>query len=316
MRIQRGLFSLTPGKIASLYAAFGLLWISTSDVLVLQFWSSEQTISAIQTIKGGAFVALSGALIWGLTDRRERQLRESRNRLESVTQRLQVLQRVFRHNIRNDLNVIQGYIDLYREDAVEGNLDRLDVASAKVTDIIDISEKLKVLDRYEVGESIGAIDLVEIIDEEVASFEAAYPEATIETDLPAEAVVKGDSSLQYVVAELFENAAEHYDDATETLQVRLSVSSTHDGVEVRIEDNGPGIYEGELDALRTGRESALVHVSSVGLWLVYWLCERVDGTIEIESAPGEGTEVRLRFKPPGTGPAVGVGESDIAEINR
>lgn len=63
---------------------------------------------------------------------------------------------------------------------------------------------------------------------------------------------------------------------------------------MQVEDNGPEIPDMELDALRTGSESALRHGSSIGLWLAYWSVRTAGGTIEFDTDDG-GNTVTLEF---------------------
>jgi signal transduction histidine kinase len=48
-----------------------------------------------------------------------------------------------------------------------------------------------------------------------------------------------------------------------------------------VADDGPGIPEQELAAIRKGTELPLEHGSGLGLWMVHWIVTRHDGTIDI-----------------------------------
>lgn len=62
-----------------------------------------------QAIKGTVEVLLTAGLIFALTSRSRRKLRMNTDRLEQLQAERSVLHRVFRHNLRQDLNLIQGY---------------------------------------------------------------------------------------------------------------------------------------------------------------------------------------------------------------
>lgn len=302
MDVRSRLLSLTPETIAAIYVSFGLLWILGSDRVVLLLFTSEAVITTIQTVKGAVFVGLSGFLIWYLASRRESQLRESHERLQAATQRLGVLQRVFRHNIRNDMNVVQGYIELARSGSSSPEVHtKLATASATAGDVIGIGEKLGILDQYGFRPlEAETEDLVELTSEAVSRFSESHPAATVTIATPDSARVVGDESIAHVLDELLENTAEHYEGPLESLRVEVSVIDGEEWGTVRVEDNGPGIPEGELRALRTGHESNLIHLSSVGYWLVYWLCERLDADIDIETGNGTGTTIEIAVPKEGT----------------
>lgn len=297
---------LTPRTIASAYAFFGLIWIATSDVVLLALVSSQQTITAVQTVKGGVFVAISGVLIWGLTSRREAQISDSHERLADANQRLEVLQRIFRHNIRNDLNVVKGFVDLAREETETQRVkDVLRRASDTTADVLEISDKFRVLENYGAREEVReTVDLRSVIDSAVRGFRETYPEVDVTVDGPETVRVRGDGSIEYVLIELLENAAEHYTGSLDSLEVSVAIRERDDSVVLTVADNGPGIPDGEYDALLEGTESDLIHLSSVGLWLVYWLTDRVGADIDIETLESGGTEITVRFERAGMGPGL------------
>lgn len=305
----RDYIDLTPRMIAIVYVVFGLLWITTSDVIVFRFFSSSEFISTIQTLKGGLFVALSGGIIWGLTRQRETKIQESRDRQQDMSIRLQVLQRVFRHNIRNELNIVKGFIELALE---ERRSAELVAASESAANVIEISEKIKVVDRYPIGTEVReSIDLAPVIEEEVRRIRTDHPSVTVETTPPEDGRVRADDSVGVILHELLENAVIHYDEPIETLVIEVSCRVEGNRVLLQVTDNGPGIPSYELRALREGHETPLIHLSSVGLWVVQWLVERLNADIEFETVPEGGTEVTVELRTAG---ADGAGESDQVSL--
>lgn len=303
MQLPYNFDQITPGRITLAYAVLGLGWIFWSDMILLQIVDSRQTLSTIQTVKGGLFVAISGAVIWGLTSRRENQLHESQSRLLGINQRLHVLQRVIRHNIRNDLNVIKGRIDLAQENAEEPTRSHLDVANSTADDIVEISEKLRIMDRFELDADISdTIEMVHHLENAITESRMEHPRVTFETEIPKRKDVIGDESIYYIFEEVLDNAVRHYQGEIQTIQIDVQVDDRLDRVEVCISDNGPGISDGEIEAIRKGTESSLVHLSGVGLWVVYWLCERIDAELEIQSDATRGTDVTISFRKPASMP--------------
>jgi sensor histidine kinase regulating citrate/malate metabolism len=65
------------------------------------------------------------------------------------------------------------------------------------------------------------------------------------------------------------------------------------GVDIVVEDSGPGIPEHELTVIEEGQETALTHGSSIGLWLIHWGLNSIRGAVSFDTT-GAGTTVTLR----------------------
>lgn len=291
----RSVLALSPLKISIGYFLFGSCWIPITDVLLALLFS-QQIPTLLEIIKGWVFVGLSALLIFGLSHLHQQQMATTQTKLAATNQQLQVLQRVFRHNIRNDLTVIRGYIDRVSEQVPEKSLqNELAIAHQTADQLIEVSEKLKIIE--EVNPTLSdehVIDLVEIVTAEVAEIRSSYPGITVDMDMPEEALIESDTSLTYAIREALENAVIHHNQETADCKISVDIKSTSETVTLEISDNGPGIPQEELRALRTQEETPLVHMSSVGLWLVTWLCQLHSGSVEFRTE--DGTAVIFRFQ--------------------
>jgi len=74
-------------RVALIYFVFSLLWILLSDRLLEVISTSAETLSTLQTIKGGLFVAVTSAGLYGLLRISYRRLAESEER-HRIAQRL------------------------------------------------------------------------------------------------------------------------------------------------------------------------------------------------------------------------------------
>jgi len=203
-------------------------------------------------------------------------------------QRLEVLNRVFRHNVRTNIQVIVGYADYLQNRNSEHKARKV---QQKALEIEEIGEKIRaILDIFEQGrKETEPRQLTAMLKECVRSVRESYPEVSIETDIgPPDAYV--DDILQKVFLNLIENAAQH-NTASEPV---VRISTTRDGERVRItvEDNGPGIDEDELRLVENEKETPLEHGSGFGLALAVWGIEIVGGEISFESNESTGTVVR------------------------
>lgn len=295
----RRLADLSAPKIAGGYLVFGGLWILLSDAIVNHLFQRPGLITRIQTIKGWVFVLVSALLILALVRTRERQLQHSRDRLSRTSEELHVLHRIFRHNIRNDLNIARGYIDLIRRKIEEADVHRqLDRVHDSTDRILGVSEKLRMIEEADASAAnTETVDLMSIIDQEVERLSTEYPDLTISVEGPSRVRIYSDKTLTYVVRELFENAVEHHDGPPEDCRIGVTVEQSVADVTLEIVDNGPGISDYELHALNEGEESQLVHTSGIGLWLVKWLCLFYDSEVTFGHRPEGGTAVTLTFQP-------------------
>ncbi|WP_436929151.1 histidine kinase N-terminal 7TM domain-containing protein [Halosimplex halobium] len=207
-------------------------------------------------------------------------------------QRLDVLNRVLRHNLRNELNVVAGNAELLRRDVettdeVERRLDRIEET---VDGVVARSEKVGHVARMVDDERDRAFAVTERVEGLADRVESAHDGATVEVDLPDGLTVVGGPCLERAVEELLENAAEHAGDDP-TVEVRTARRGD-EFVEVRVADDGPGIEDHERSVIEAGRETALEHGSGVGLWLVKWVVGECGGSVEFVD-DGDGCTVAL-----------------------
>ena len=289
--------TLSPAKIAGIYTLLGMGWIGTSDNLAAWLAQSQADLTVIQTVKGWGFILLSGLLIFGLTVYRERQLETTQSRFRIANQHLHVLHRVLRHNIRNNMNVVTGHLELILENSSDKQLRKYASAALSSTEeFCDMAEKLRVIDEVDPNDpATGPKNIVSIVEPLLRDVQSSYPDVTIDRHLTTVAYVHGGPAMRMIFDELLTNAIDHAERPLEALRIGVTVTTTKDSVRVEISDNGPGIHPDELDALRAGHENQLLHTSGAGLWVVTWLVELFDGEISFDSDRSEGTTVTIEF---------------------
>lgn len=283
--------ALTPLRIAIAYAALGMLALYGSDVLLGQYLS-DPLLGRVQAVKGGVEVVLTAGFVFAATRWRESQLRRTMDRLDRQREELQVLHRVLRHNLRNDLNVIQGYADMLAAERDEEDIDDrcqhiLDTVD-NMTRYTDQANRIKRLTQQ--SEEVRTYDLTQLVPRIVTNLSDVTDGVDVTTDVPEQATVEANPLFEEALAELIENAVEHNDAAEPavSIEVRPDSGPSH-LLEVRIEDNGPGIPGRELDPLEAGAENQLLHLSGMGLWFVEWTTRHSGGRLHFEDREGGGT---------------------------
>ncbi|MFB6173878.1 MAG: histidine kinase N-terminal 7TM domain-containing protein [Halobacteriales archaeon] len=194
-------------------------------------------------------------------------------------QRLQVLNRVLRHNVRNDMNVVLGIGDRLRERGENGLASMGETLAQKAADLTAISEKATEIEGIlDEGMSVETVDVpgrVEVILESLAD---DHPEATVTTSLEPATVRTDPRILGLVLEEVVGNALEHAGPAP---TVEVVGTRTEDGARIAVTDDGPGIPRIEIDPIAAGEETDLDHASSLGLWMVHWGVRSLGGDLDI-----------------------------------
>lgn len=285
------IYDRSPRALAVSFLCAGALLVLVVDVAIAAAGDATAWTPA-RLVSGWTVVGVSSLFFHGALTYHRRRAEAARRELETSNQQLQVLSRVFRHNVRNDLNVIRGYADLLA-DRVDDERSRecLETIRETTDDVVAISEKLRVIEEASPDRPGERIDLVETAREAAAEVDGSDVTVTMET--PAEAWIRADRSVEYPIREVFENAVTHNDGSTRRVDARIEENGTTTSLEVR--DNGPGIPDDERAVLRAEQETPLSHASSIGLWLVKWMCETQGGTVGFETTD-DGTTVRLRFE--------------------
>jgi PAS domain S-box-containing protein len=218
-----------------------------------------------------------------------RDVTELRDRL----QQLQVLDRVLRHNLRNDMTVIRGNAETIEQTAsepVSTYADRIVTYSDK---LIGLTEKQREITRVLAAEpSRTTEDAVAVCRQIVDSLSAVHPDTEFVLDVPERAPVVATENLQRAIEELVTNAIEHSD--RDRPRVGVTVDVADETVDISVTDDGPGIPAMERDIV-TGKHDIdpLFHGRGLGLWLVSRIVRRSNGTLSFAESERRGTTVTI-----------------------
>jgi PAS domain S-box-containing protein len=210
---------------------------------------------------------------------------------ETREQRLAVLNRILRHNVRNDVDVVLAYADHVDDEELRAGI------RGRTTDLLELSEKVRraetvMTERTDPPEPVDLPDLASAVADR---FRSENESADISVTCPDEVTVTSHRSvLRRVLSELVENALEHA--TTDSPCVELGVrEASDDAVELTVADDGPGLPERERDILAAGTETQLEHGQGIGLWLVSWAVTQLGGEIRFRENDPEGSVVAVRL---------------------
>ncbi|WP_193308937.1 ATP-binding protein [Halorubrum halophilum] len=208
---------------------------------------------------------------------------------------ISVINRVLRHNVRNEMGIIRGYAELLADELSEENAERADLICAAATRLLNLSESAQQIEQNrDTSSELEPLDVVPLVERIASECELRYPDDSILVDAPETAVAKTLPRIETALFELVDNAAKHGGDPA---SVDVEIEETNRWIVVRVSDDGPGLPELERAMLVTGKETPLVHGQGLGLWLTYWLVTTVDGETEVLDADA-GTAIEVRLPTP------------------
>jgi len=209
------------------------------------------------------------------------------------------------HELRTPITTIRGYAELYRHgglderEALDDAMRRTEQEAARMGRLVEDMLTLAKLDEQRPLD-IRPVDVAAIARDAAADARVAQPARPVELDLAASpALVAGDDDrLRQVVGNVVGNALVHTDPQ---VTVTVRVQATADAVLLEVVDQGAGM-DPEIAERITERffraDPARARSrggSGLGMSIVADTMTAHGGSVEVDSAPGMGTTVRLRL---------------------
>jgi signal transduction histidine kinase len=218
------------------------------------------------------------------------------------------------HELRTPLTSIRGFAELYRQGAVRGEddvrrlMERIESEGGRMGLLVEDLLLLARMDQQR-ALTVKPVDLAAVAGDAVHDARAVQPDRPISlhlddslTDVP---VLLGDEGrLRQIVGNLVTNALVH---TSAGARITVSLGEEDDGVLVlRVADEGPGMDAS--DAARAFERFYRADASrnraaggtGLGLAIVDSLAAAHGGSVQLDTAPGQGTTVTVRL--PRSGP--------------
>lgn len=216
---------------------------------------------------------------------------------------LRILNRVLRHNLRNDANVILGHIDSVREQLDDPQLvEQLQTASTTMQAVVSQAETARNLESLVTEKAQTANEPLRIdtlLAQITTEFQSQFPDSDITFTNAADhdVYVLADNVLEDVFAAIVENAIEHNDKETPEVDIRLEEDDQH--VTVFVGDNGPGIPEAQREQV-FGREETdqVQHGQGLSLFFVDQMIQKYKGDIWIDDNEPTGSVFVVELQKP------------------
>ena len=232
-------------------------------------------------------------------DYSERIIAVSRDitRIREYQNRLSVLDRVLRHNIRNKLNVVTGLAEILEnsgDEEVTAIAEDIDTAAS---DLLGIADSARAFNRSidPAEPRTQELDLSAFVREVGAELRESHSDADIDISVPEAAPAVCPATIRLCLKHVVENAIEHT--TAPDPRVEIEVEDADEWVDLRVSDDGPGFSERERRALTSGAERPLEHLQGVTLWLVRWAVINAGGRLDIRDRPEGGAAVVIRLPP-------------------
>ena len=226
----------------------------------------------------------------------ELKLQEQDLAVESYTRLVTIFSRILRHNLRNDLTVIRGHIDLLIEKLEDPDTDSTQLKTT-LDRIIRLAEKSKELRQIaERDSTLEKQTVTALVEANIEAVKTDHPTATISLTTTEDIQLFAFPSLRTAIYELLENAVKH---SGEDPKCIVRIESDPDVVTIEIADNGSGLPAHEQSALEGKLGTPINHNTGVGLYIVWWVVESHDGTVQA-SVTETGTTVTMSIPRPTT----------------
>ena len=239
-------------------------------------------------------MAIAGATLGLLVGRYDVERRAEYAEVSRLNRRLEFLNDLLGHDVRNDVAVVDAYAQELTVDY--GPDERLAGIQRKVDHVTELIQVARELNEAEAADrDLQAVDLPTVVRRAVERAREGFPEATvrIEGELPEAVTVRGDSLVGSVFDNLLRNAVQHGGTAPEVV---VSMAASSDEVHVGVADDGPGIPDSvREDLFGEGAADEGSAGTGLGLYLVSRLVDRYGGRIEVEANEPTGTVFTVRL---------------------
>lgn len=206
----------------------------------------------------------------------EATLRQQQRELERKNERLDAFASVVSHDLRNPLNVADGYLELV-ETADQDHVRRIEAAHQRMATILE-----DVLTLAREGEAIGdpePVDLTTVVEGAWAN--VATASASLDIDCNGR-ILADESRVHELFENLFRNSVEHGGS-------EVSVRVECDGATLVISDDGPGIEPEHRDRVLDSGYSTTPNGTGLGLAIVREIAEAHGWSVSVSESAAGGT---------------------------
>jgi len=215
---------------------------------------------------------------------------EYEQQLQAQRDNLHLLSQMVRHDIRNDLQIIQMNVELLADHVSDDGEDIIETVEARTRNAIDLTTTARELSETMLDDERAQkrTSLTDAVGGQIEEVQSTFEDAVVERDgrFP-DVTVAADEMLDSVFRNLLKNAIQHND--SDTPRVTVSVTADGEHATVRIADNGPGIPDDrKADIFQKGEKGLESEGTGIGTHLVETLVTQYGGEVWVEDNDPEG----------------------------
>ncbi|MCR5487613.1 MAG: amino acid permease [Lachnospiraceae bacterium] len=288
---------------------------ATEAYLAFQMEEANRLLTRNSIIQMGIIIAGLAIMfsVYSIISRREKEMELEKLKAQERSRAKSAFLSNMSHDIRTPMNAIVGYTSLAKRDdasleEIRGYLDKIEGSSqhllALINDVLEMSRiesgkmelELVAADLRKMMESIGDVFSTQMEQKKIRF--------TVDADsLPQSRVYCDKNRLNRVLLNLISNA---YKFTPEGGTVQVSVRQTEEEAEkaryeIRVRDSGIGMTEEfaakVFEAFERERNATVSGIQGTGLGMAITksMVDLMGGTIEVHTAPGQGTEFVIRL---------------------
>ena len=209
------------------------------------------------------------------------------------------------HELRTPLSLILGHAEAVHDGVLPPNRENFEIIREEALRLEHLVDDLRILSLADAGEL--SINLQEVSPQKLLKdVEATYLHIARQKNVKIQLHVPSDIPMLYidpgritqVLTNILDNALHH---TPEGGQINLSAQNVQDGVEISVQDSGPGIEGRDVNNIfeRFYRTDSARHReeggSGLGLAIAKSIVQAHNGQIWAESTPGQGLKIVVRF---------------------
>ncbi|GAD52611.1 signal-transducing histidine kinase [Halarchaeum acidiphilum MH1-52-1] len=277
-RVQTGAVPSDGGAITrTVDGGETVLTVPVGDDAVLQAGVTESSLRDSQ---------VTAAELLGTHLRETRQRLDREDRLRDQRERLELLNRTFRHDLMNDANVIDARASLLGEHVDETGAEYLATVQERAGEMGERIETMRSLMKAVEGEDhdLTPMPAATAMKAQVDDARGTYRGAAFEVEAPLPDVdVLADDLLADVFQNLLANAVEH--NTADAPHVRISAERDGEDLLVTVADNGSGVDPDRRDAVfDLGEKGEASGGTGIGLNICKRIVDSYGGDITITEA--------------------------------
>lgn len=206
-----------------------------------------------------------------------------------LRQQTDVLNRVLRHDLRNDLNVITGYAELLEDAVTDPDASRLvGKIRAASENLGEIGRTAREVQITEARDEPGELRL--IVTQVRSKIRELTDDAPVHVSIPERRILV-DGRLEPALLGLYRHICDHCGD---TLETHIEAELQGDLLELELRIDCEEIPTEELQPLNGESETPLRHATGLGLWVFYWGVTAIGGVTAAENGSDHCT-ITARF---------------------